>query len=133
MKIYVNALVTEIDFDEKYTRHLIYTNDGVYCNHKHKLTQLIYDDVSECVHYKKHQFYIDKGTESFGEVITHIPYDHLYCSENYEKKHIGYDIYYVKCQYFDQTSYYFELANFSELQLDTIISFLASVSFLSSE
>jgi len=126
MKIYTNGIVKDIDFDEKYTRHLIYTNDGVFCNHKHKLTQLIYDDACESINYKNYNLYIDKSTEAFGEVITHIPYDHLYCNEEYEKKNIGYDIYYVKCHYFDQTTYYFELANVSDLHLDTIISFLSS-------
>ena len=76
--------------------------------------------------YKKHRFYVDKSVETFGDVITHIPYDHLYCEEHYEKKHIGYDIQYVKCRYFDQTVYYFELSTLSDLQLDTIISFLSN-------
>jgi hypothetical protein len=62
----------------------------------------------------------------FGEVITHIPYDHLYCDEHYERKNIGYDIDYVKCSYFDQTTYYFEMNTLSDLYLDTIISFLSN-------
>jgi len=125
MKIYVNDPRVDIEFDEKYTRHLIYSNDGIYCNQKTKLTQLVYDDASEDIHYKNYHFYVDKSIERFGENITHIPYDHLYCDEYYEKKHIGYDIHYVKCRYFDQTSYYFELSTMSEIQLDTIISFLS--------
>jgi len=122
----MDGLVKDIEFDEKYTRHLIYTNDGIYCNHKHKLTQLVYEDKSESIMYKNHQLQVDNSTETFGEVILHIPYDYLYCSEYYEKKHIGYDIYYVKCQYFDQTSYYFEMTNWSDFNLDTIISFLST-------
>jgi len=30
------------------------------------------------LNYKNYNLYIDKSTEAFGEVITHIPYDHLY-------------------------------------------------------
>jgi len=125
MKVYCKGLIKDIVFDEQYTRHVIYSNEGIYCNQKTKLTQIIYEDASEEIDYKNHHFYVDKTIEKFGEVITHIPFEHLYCNEHYEKKHIGYDIQYVKCRYFDQTSYYFELSTLSELQLDTIISFLS--------
>jgi hypothetical protein len=125
MRVYINNVTKEVDFDEKYTRHVIYSNSGIYCNIKNKLTQMLYEDSSEYINYKDYNLYIDKSTESFGDVIQHLPYDHLYCSEQYEKKNIGYDVYYVKCNYFDQTSYYFELSSISELQLDTIISFLS--------
>ena len=125
MKVYCKEPNVDIDFDEQYTRHVIYSNEGIYCNQKTKLTQIIYEDASEDIHYKNHHFYVDKSVEKFGEVITHIPFEHLYCEEHYAKKHIGYDIQYVRCRYFDQTSYYFELSTISDLQLDTIISFLS--------
>jgi hypothetical protein len=124
MKIYVDKEI-RCEFEDKYTRHLIYSNDGIYCNQKNKLTQIVYQDLSEEIIYKNYKFYIDKTTETFGDVITHIPYDHLYCEETYEKKNIGYDIYYVKCSYFDQTIYYFEMTTVSDLYLDMMISFLS--------
>ena len=124
MKVYVDK-EKHCDFDEKYTRHLIYSNEGIYCNQKSKLTQIIYQDSSEDIIYKNYKFYIDNTSETFGDVITHIPYDHLYCDEHYEKKHIGYDIDYVKCRYFDQTVYYFEVNTVNDLCLDAIISFLS--------
>ena len=125
MKVYSNIL-RDVVFDEKYSRQIIYGNDGIYCNHHKKLTHIMYEDSSEEIDYKGYHLYIDKTKETFGEVISYIPYDHLYCDEQYEKKNIGYDIYYVKCSYFDQTSYYFELSTISDLHLDTIISFLSN-------
>jgi len=126
MKIYVDEIIKHIEFDEKYNRHIIYSNNGIYCTKHHKLVQILPDDKYETTTYKDYVFHIDKGVESYGETILHIPYDHLYCEEKYEKKNIGYDIYYIKCSYFDQTSYYFELDQLNEFNLDVIITFLSS-------
>jgi len=90
------------------------------------LTQIITDDLHESKKYKDYLFHIDTSVERFGDTILHIPYDHLYCEEKYEKTNIGYDIYYVKCSYFDQCSYYFELDQLNDFNLDFIISFLSS-------
>ena len=127
MKIYIDD-VKEIDvvFDEKYSRHVIYSNSGIYCNKHNKLTQIITDDQFESKTYKNYVFQIDKGIERYGDTILHIPYDHLYCEEKYERKNIGYDIFYVKCRYFDQSSYYFELDQMNDFNLDIIISFLSN-------
>jgi len=127
MKIYIDDLKEmEIVFDEKYSRHVIYSNSGIYCNKHNKLTQIITEDQCETNTYRGYVFQIDKGTERYGDTILHIPYDHLYCEEKYEKKNIGYDIFYVKCRYFDQCSYYFELDQINDFNLDIIISFLSS-------
>jgi hypothetical protein len=126
MKVYIDNIVKPIEFDDKYTRQVIYSNSGIYCNKNNKLVQLVIDDQTETKSYKDYIFYIDKGAETYGETILHIPYDHLYCEEKYEKKNIGYDIHYVKYRYFDQTSYYFELDQLNEFNLDVIISFLSS-------
>jgi len=126
MKIYIDDIVKDVEFVDKYTRHVIYSGSGIYCNKNKKLTQIITDDHHESKLYKNYIFHIDTSIERFGDIILHIPYDHLYCEEKYEKKNIGYDIYYVRCSYFDQTSYYFELDQLNEFNLDIIISFLSS-------
>jgi|LauGreDrversion2_2_1035103.scaffolds.fasta_scaffold149640_2 hypothetical protein len=126
MKVYVDDIVKHTDFDEKYVRHVIYSNSGIYCNKNNKLVQIVYEDKCETTIYKDYKLYIDKGVESYGDTILHIPYDHLYCEEKYEKKNIGYDIYYVKCRYFDQCSYYFEFDQLNDFNLDIIISFLSN-------
>ena len=126
MKIYVDDRVKHIEFDEKYVRHVIYSNSGIYCSKNNKLVQIVSEDKYETKMYKDYSLHIDKGVDSYGETILHIPYDHLYCEEKYEKKNIGYDIYYVKYSYFDQISYYFELEQLNDFNLDIIISFLSN-------
>ena len=126
MKVYIDDIIKRIEFDDKYTRHVIYSNTGIYCSANKKLVQIVSDDKYETQTYKDYVFHIDKGTERHGDTILHIPYDHLYCEEKYEKKHIGYDIFYIKCSYFDQTSYYFELDQINDFNLDVIISFLST-------
>jgi hypothetical protein len=126
MRVYIDDIVKHIEFDEKYMRHIIYSNSGIYCSMHKKLVQLIYEDKYETIRYKDYTLHIDKGVETYGDTILHIPFDHLYCEEKYEKKNIGYDIYYVKCNYFDQTSYYFELDQMNDFNLDIIISFLSN-------
>lgn len=126
MKVYIDDIIKDIDFDEKFVRHIIYSNSGIYCSVNKKLIQIVTDDKYETKTYKDYTFHIDKSVDTSGESILHIPYDHLYCEEKYEKKNIGYDIYYVKCCYFDQCSYYFELDQLNDFNLDVIISFLSN-------
>ena len=126
MKVYIDDIVKYIDYDEYTVKHIIYSNNGIFCNKHNKLTQMITDDNFETKKYKDYTFYIDKSIERYGEIILHIPYDHLYCEERFEKKNIGYDIFYVKHSYFDQSSYYFEFEQLNDFNLDIIISFLSS-------
>jgi len=126
MKIYIDDIIKSVEFDVKYNRHIIYSNHGIYCNKNAKLTQMITNEQYEIKSYKDYTFHIDKSIEQFGDTILHIPYDHLYCEEQFEKKNIGYDIFYVKHAYFDQCSYFFELDQLNDFNLDIIISFLSS-------
>lgn len=114
-------------FDATYTRHLIYTNEGIFCNHNKKLT-LIDTINNKCdnVIYNNCSFLLDYSVEEYKDYITHIPYDHLYCDETFEKKHIGHDIFYIRHSYFDQVSHYFEVERLEDFMYDEILSFLSS-------
>lgn len=113
-------------FDATYTRHLIYTNEGIFCNHNKKLT-LIDTINNKCdnVIYNNCSFLLDYSVEEYKDYITHIPYDHLYCDETFEKKHIGHDIFYIRHSYFDQVSHYFEVERLEDFMYDEILSFLS--------
>ena len=124
MKIYIDDVIKNITYDDITTRHLIYTTDGIYCNHKKKLTRLESSDSHKIVTKDKYSFLIDTSVETYGDTLFHIPYDHLCCEETYEKKNIGYDIFYVKYSYFDQVSYYFEVERLDDYIIDEIITFL---------
>jgi hypothetical protein len=69
---------------------------------------------------------IEDSREIFLDAIMHIPYNHIYCEETYEKTHIGHDIFYIKCTYFDQISHYFEVDRLEDYMYDIMISFLFS-------
>ena len=134
MKIYINdtdvtssAFIKECAFDATYVRHLIYTNEGIFCNHNKKLT-LIDTINNKCdnVIYNNYSFILDYSIEEYKDYITHIPYDHLYCDETFEKKHIGHDIFYIRHSYFDQVSHYFEVERLEDFMYDEILSFLSS-------
>jgi hypothetical protein len=73
-----------------------------------------------------YEFILDKSTEIFLDYILHIPYNHIYCEETFEKTHIGYDIFYIKHYYFDQVAHYFELDKLEDYMFETIITFLSS-------
>ncbi len=129
MKIYINNVTfnTELTFDKMYKRNIIYSNEGIYCNHNKKLmliesTNTTYEELE----YNNHTLFLDHSKECFKEHTFCIPYDHLYSEETFEQKHIGYDIILVKHSYFDQTSYYFEVERNDDFILDEIISFLSS-------
>lgn len=136
MKIYINDTDVTLNgssfkkvcvFDATYTRHLIYTNEGIFCNHNKKLT-LIDTINNKCdnVIYNNYSFLLDYSVEEYKDYITHIPYDHLYCDETFEKKHIGHDIFYIRHSYFDQVSHYFEVERLEDFMYDEILSFLSS-------
>ena len=87
MKLYLNGLNKDVTFDESIQRHIIYTNEGIFCNYKKKLTRIEYEEHKEDRIIKgDYTFLIDKSKEFYGETILHIPFDHLYCEEIFEKK-----------------------------------------------
>jgi hypothetical protein len=129
MKIYIDNVVfnTELIFDKHYKRSIIYSNEGIYCNHNKKL--MLIENINnkyEQIEYNNQIMFIDHSKECFKEHIYCIPYDHLYSEETFEQKHIGYDIILVKHCYFDQISYYFEVERNDDFILNEIISFLSS-------
>ena len=126
MKIYINDIaVKECTFDEIYTRHLIYTNEGIFCNHNKKLTRIdTINNTCDNIIYNNYTFILDYSIEEYKDFITHIPYDHLYCDETFEKKHIGHDIFYIRHSYFDQVSHYFEVERLEDFMYNEILSFL---------
>ena len=136
MKIYIDNVVfnTELSFDKIYKRNIIYSNEGIFCNHNKKLMRIENinannsnrDNTYERVEYNNHTMLFDHSKECFKEYIYCIPYDHLYSEEIFEQKHIGYDIILVKHSYFDQISYYFEVERNDDFILNEIISFLSS-------
>jgi hypothetical protein len=70
---------------------------------------------------------LDYSVEEYKDYITHIPYDHLYCDEIFEKKHIGHDIFYIRHSYFDQVAHYFEVERLEDFMYDEILSFLSGI------
>ncbi len=134
MKIYMNDINfnKELVFDKQYKRNIIYSNEGIFCNHNKKL--MLIESINantttntyEQIEYNNYTMLIDHSKECFKEHIYCIPYDHLYSEETFEQKHIGYDIILVKHSYFDQISYYFEVERNDDFILDEIISFLSS-------
>ena len=140
MKIYINdtdindsslngsACINDSVFDSIYTRHLIYTNEGIFCNHNKKLTLIdTINNTCDNVNYNNHTFILDYSVEEYKDFITHIPYDHLYCDETIEKKHIGHDIFYIRHSYFDQVSHYFEVERLEDFMYNEILSFLSGI------
>ena len=132
MKIFINDTglidIKDCVFDATYTRHLIYTNEGIFCNHNKKLTLIdtITNDADNVI-YNNYTFILDYSVEEYKDFITHIPYDHLYCDETFEKKHIGHDIFYIRHSYFDQVSHYFEVERLEDFMYDEILSFLFGI------
>jgi len=129
MKIYIDNVTfsSELTFDKLYKRNVIYSNEGIYCNHNKKLMLIESTNNNyEQIKYNNCTMFFDHSKECFKEHIFCIPYDHLYSEETFEQKHIGYDIILVKHSYFDQTSYYFEVERSDDFILNEIISFLSS-------
>ena len=124
----------DLVFDKQYKRNIIYSNEGIFCNHNKKLMLIentnanttANKDTYEQIEYNNFTMLLDHSKECFKEHIYCIPYDHLYSEETFEQKHIGYDIILVKHSYFDQISYYFEVERNDDFILDEIISFLSS-------
>lgn len=126
MKIYVDSKnYPSVEFDTKHTRTLIYTNDGIYCYKKELQKMEFIENIRE-KDYKNHHFFIDTTTITYTDTIYHIPYFHLFCQEEIEKKNIGDGIFLVKVIYFDQVDYYFETDRNDELLYDDIITFLST-------
>ncbi len=122
----------DLVFDKQYKRNIIYSNEGIFCNHNKKLMLIENTNANtttntyEKIEYNNFTMLLDHSKECFKEHIYCIPYDHLYSEETFEQKHIGYDIILVKHSYFDQISYYFEVERNDDFILDEIISFLSS-------
>lgn len=113
MKVYIqnfDCSKLNIDYDTTYNQNFIYSNDGIYC---FKHNQLYLLDINDCdteaVNFKGYYFLIDKSEIKMSELIYHIPFEHICCTETISKKNIGYGITFVKKVFFDQISYYFEI------------------------
>ena len=133
MKIYINDTdIKNCISDSVYKKHMIYSTDGIFCLHNKKLTMM--DTVQNKINNitimnndKPFTVIIDDSREIFLDSILHIPYNHIYCEETYEKTHIGHDIFYIKCSYFDQTSHYFEVERLEDYMYNIMFSFLFSI------
>lgn len=125
MKIYVDGQnYPTLEFDTKYSKKYIYTNDGIYCYKKELQKMEFIENIRE-KDYKNHHFFIDATTITYTDIIYHIPYFHLFCEEELHKKNIGDGIFLVKVIYFDQIDYYFETDRNDESLYDAIITFLS--------
>lgn len=113
MKVYINNIdlsKLNIDYDTSYNQHFIYSNEGIFAFKHNKLyINEIKDEECEVVKFKDYDFLIDKSEHVLKDVIYHIPFEHISCSEIVHKKNIGNGITFVKKTFFDQTSYYFEI------------------------
>ena len=144
MKVYVNGQIyPSLEYDTKYTKSYIYTNDGIYLykeskskekSELHKIENENENEIRE-KHYNNYHFLIDSNhsnkknysnVNTNTEIIYHIPYYHLFCQEEISKKNIGDGIFLVKVNYFDQVDYYFETDRSDESLYDVIITFLSS-------
>ena len=126
MKIYVDGQeYPNLEYDTKYSNSYIYTNDGIYL-YKKELQKIELNESITDKQYKNYHFYIDKTTITYTDTIYHIPYFHLFCEEEINKKNIGNGIFLVKVNYFDQVSYYFETDRNDDSLYDAIITFLSS-------
>jgi len=113
MKIYINHYdlsKINIDYDTSYNQHLVYSNEGIFIFKNNKLFKVyVTNEEIEKVKFKDHEFLIDKSEQITKEVIYHIPYEHILCIEYISKKNLGDGITFVKKDFFDQVSYYFEI------------------------
>jgi hypothetical protein len=126
MKIYVNGQdYQDIEYDIKYNKKYIYTNDGIYYYKKELQKMEFIENIRE-KDYKNHHFFIDTTVINYTDTIYHIPYFHLFCQEETYKKNIGDGIFLVKVIYFDQVDYYFETDRNDESLYDAIITFLST-------
>jgi hypothetical protein len=126
MKIYVDGQhYPSLEYDTKYTRTYIYTNDGIY-SYKKELQKMEYIEEIKEKNYKNYNFLIENTIINYTDKLYHIPYFHLFCQEETHKKNIGDGIFLVKVNYFDQESYYFETDRNDESVYDIIIKFLSS-------
>jgi uncharacterized protein YqkB len=131
MKIYIDSVTKDCTADSVYKKHMIYSTDGIFCLHNKKLTMVdIITNATKNINIMKDDkpisLVIEDSREIFLDTIMHIPYNHIYCEETYEKTHIGHDIFYIKCIYFDQISHYFEVDRLEDYMYDIMISFLFS-------
>jgi hypothetical protein len=128
MRIYIDNMdIQDCVFDNTTKRNIIYTKDGIFCNHKNKLTYIhVMNDTQETVVNNGHTFILDFSKEIYKGSINHIPYEHLYCEETYDKKHIGFDIFYIRHSYFDQVAHYFEVERLEDYMYNIMYSFLSS-------
>jgi hypothetical protein len=129
MKIYVNSHdYQHVEYDAKYNKKYIYTNDGIYSYKKELQKMEIIEEIKE-KDYKNFHFFVDTSKTNYTEIIYHIPYFHLLCEEEISKKNIGNEIFLVKTKYFDQEDHYFETDQISDSDslYDAIITFLSSI------
>ena len=126
MKIYVDGQsYPSLQYDSKYTKTYIYTNDGIY-SYKKELQKIEYIEEIKEKNYKNYHFFIENSTTLVIDTIYHIPYFHLFCEEEINKKNIGDGIFLVQVKYFDQVDYYFETDRNDDSLYDIIIKFLSS-------
>jgi len=126
MKIYVDSQeYPSLEYDTKQTKTYIYTNDGIYCYKKELQKMEILQEIKE-KEYKNYHFFIEISKINYTDTIYHIPYYHLFCEEETQKKSIGDGIFLVKVNYFDQVNYYFETDRTDDSLYDAIITFLSS-------
>lgn len=126
MKIYVDGQeYPSLEYDTKQTKSYIYTNDGIYCYKKELQKMEILEEIKE-KEYKNYHFFIETSKINYTDTIYHIPYYHLFCEEETNKKNIGDGIFLVKVNYFDQVNYYFETDRTDDSLYDAIITFLSS-------
>jgi hypothetical protein len=126
MKIYVDGQeYPSLEYDTKQTKTYIYTNDGIYCYKKELQKMEILQEIKE-KEYKNYHFFIEISKINYTDTIYHIPYYHLFCEEETQKKSIGDGIFLVKVNYFDQVNYYFETDRTDDSLYDAIITFLSS-------
>jgi hypothetical protein len=127
MKIYVNnATLVDCKIDVTYKKHMIYSDIGIFCNHNKKLTLIDTIDNHRIINKNGYDIILDNSKKIYLDYLLHIPYNHIYCEETFEKTHIGHDIFYIKHYYFDQISHYFEIEKLEDYMYDIIFTFLSS-------
>jgi hypothetical protein len=117
----------EYDYQTKYIKKKIYSNEGIFLLKSNKLYKMSIED-KKCSKqkHKDIEFVIDKSCFKQDQLYYYIPYDHVYCEETIETLELGHNILFTKETCNNDSCYYFEYKNniLESNILDEIITFL---------
>ena len=116
MKVFVEHDFSklEIEYDNKFTKKTIYSNNGIYTFIKDGFYKSIDNSTILTVPFKNITFIVENTNITYDEPIYHIPFHHVYCEETIYTKSIDTGIKFCKKEYLNQKEYYFEITGILE-------------------